>query len=173
MKLQLLSAFSLYVISFSALAELKVVADLGGENTSYYFDAINNQQNEWSEISGSEKIPLVQPSFEMVLPIKTPEMSPGIVVDRPLNLQGIGALFLVGDDELSRNWLSQNADKLKMLNAVGIVTQVDTAEVFSELKQLANGILLSPVSGSDLAKRLQLTHYPVLITETGLTQQVP
>ncbi|MEY8504203.1 DUF2859 domain-containing protein, partial [Proteus faecis] len=34
------------------------------------------------------------------------------------------------------------------------------------------GGLLSPASGTDLAHRLQLSHYPVLITETGLTQQV-
>ncbi|MDC9612927.1 integrating conjugative element protein [Xenorhabdus khoisanae] len=172
MKLKLFSALSLCVISFSVLAELEVVADLGGESTSHYFDAINNKSNEWSEISGSEKIPPVQPSFDMVLPIKTPEMSPGIVMDRALNLQGIGALFLVGNDELSRNWLSQNADKLKMLNAVGMVIEVDTAITLSELKQLAKGTFLSPISGSDLAKRLQLTHYPLLITETGLTQQV-
>ncbi|MDE1485136.1 integrating conjugative element protein [Xenorhabdus bovienii] len=173
MKFRLFSVLSLCVISFSSFAELEVVADLGGENTSYYFDAINNESNEWSEIPESGKIPPEQPSFEMVLPIKTPEMSPGKVIERPLSLQGVGTLFLIGDDELSRTWLIQNVENLKKLNAVGMVIQVDSANSFFELKQLGNGILLSPISGSDLAKRLQLTHYPVLITETGLTQQVP
>ncbi|MGP0838181.1 DUF2859 domain-containing protein, partial [Serratia sp. CY85251] len=34
------------------------------------------------------------------------------------------------------------------------------------------GIPMAPASGSELARRLQLSHYPVLITDTGLTQQV-
>lgn len=34
------------------------------------------------------------------------------------------------------------------------------------------GVSLAPASGSELARRLQIEHYPVLITDTGLTQQV-
>lgn len=174
MKLKLISALSLYAISFTALSELEVVADFGGESTSYYFDAINNESNEWSESPPDKAVPeLPSPSFDMVLPIKTPEMAPGIVQNRLLNLPGIGALFLVGDDELSLTWLSQNADKLQALNAVGMVVNVDDADSFYKLKHLYKEGVISPISGSDLAIRLQLTHYPVLITETGLTQQVP
>ncbi|MBD1225986.1 integrating conjugative element protein [Xenorhabdus griffiniae] len=172
MKLKLISALLLYAISFTALSELEVVADFGGDSTSYYFDAINNELNEWSESPLNKAVPEL-PSFEMVLPIKTPEMVPGIVQNRLLNLPGIGALFLVGDDELSLTWLSQNADKLQALNAVGMVVNVDNADSFYKLKHLYKEGVISPISGSDLAIRLQLTHYPVLITETGLTQQVP
>nr|WP_155971193.1 integrating conjugative element protein [Xenorhabdus nematophila] len=172
MKLKLISALSLYAVSCTTFAELEVVADFGGESTAYYFDAINNESNEWSESSIDKTVP-ERLSFEIVLPIKTPEMAPGIVQDRLLNLPGIGALFLIGDDELSRTWLNQNADKLKKLNAVGMVINVDNAGSFYELRQFYEGGVISPISGSDLAVRLQLTHYPVLITEAGLTQQVP
>ncbi|CDL79980.1 integrating conjugative element protein [Xenorhabdus cabanillasii] len=172
MKLKLISALSLYAISCTIFAELEVVADFGGESTAYYFDAINNESNEWSEPPIDKAVP-ERPSFEMALPIKTPEMDPGIVQDRLLNLPGIGALFLVGDDELSRTWLNQNADKLKALNAVGMAINVENTDSFYKLKLLYKEGVISPISGSDLAIRLQLTHYPVLITETGLTQQVP
>ncbi|MBC8947028.1 integrating conjugative element protein [Xenorhabdus indica] len=172
MKLKLISVLSLYVIGFTAFAELEVVADFGGESTAYYFDAINNESNEWSESSLNKTIPEF-PSFEMVLPIKTPEMVPGIALERSLNLPGIGALFLVGDDDFSLNWLHHNADKLKALNAVGMVINVDNADSLYKLKYLYKEGMISPISASELATRLQLTHYPVLITETGLTQQVP
>ncbi|PHM28337.1 integrating conjugative element protein [Xenorhabdus innexi] len=172
MKLKLISALSLYAISCTTFAELEVVADLGGESTAYYFDAINNESNEWSESPIDKMVP-EQPTLEMFLPVKTPEMVPGPVQDRLLNLPGIGALFLIGDDELSRTWLHQNAGRLKTLNAVGMVINVDNAASFYELRQFYEGGIISPISGSDLALRLQLTHYPVLITDTGLTQQVP
>jgi hypothetical protein len=35
---------------------------------------------------------------------------------------------------------------------------------------LAHGLTLSAVSGDDLAGRLQLQHYPALITSTGIEQ---
>ena len=37
---------------------------------------------------------------------------------------------------------------------------------------LLSPLALAPASGSELARRLQIAHYPVLITDTGLTQQV-
>ena len=38
------------------------------------------------------------------------------------------------------------------------------------LRRLAPGLTLSPASGDDLAQRLGLRHYPVLITSTGVEQ---
>ena len=36
------------------------------------------------------------------------------------------------------------------------------------LRRLAPGLMLSPISGDDLAQRLGIRHYPVLITATGI-----
>lgn len=149
-----------------AQAELNVIADLGGQDASPFFAGINPQD------------PMLSPPVSIrsgeaaVLPVATPELSPGKVVPRSLQLPGIGALCVVGDDNLSRNWLRQNAKTLSARGAVGMVVNVTTAASLAELRALAPGVSLVPVSGSDLARRLKLTHYPLLITDTGLSQRV-
>ncbi|WP_117076205.1 DUF2859 domain-containing protein, partial [Klebsiella pneumoniae] len=76
-------------------AGLNVLADLGGEDATSYFDGINKQPGL------PEASPATPPVSAMaaMFPISTPEMMPGTVEDRPLQLPGIGALFLIGDDE--------------------------------------------------------------------------
>lgn len=107
-----------------------------------------------------------------MLPVTTTELTPGRVPDRPLQLPGFGSLFLVGDDPQSRAWLEHNAPALKKRSAVGLVVNIATMAGLQSLRQLAPGVLMVPVAGGDFAQRLQITHYPVLITDTGLSQQV-
>lgn len=163
---------SLCLVTTSALAQLNVIADLGGENATPYFEGINRQE-------GAQSSPAVPPApassadaEAAMLPVATPELTPGDVVDRPLQLPGIGALFLVGEDEVSRAWLQVNAEQLKSRYAAGLVVNVSSLTALQALRELAPGVPMAPASGSELARRLQLTHYPVLITDAGLTQQV-
>lgn len=107
-----------------------------------------------------------------MLPVATPELTPGDVADRPLQLPGIGALFIVGDDDASRLWLQANAEQLKSRHAAGLIVNVSNLPALQALRELAPGVPMAPASGSELARRLQLAHYPVLITDTGLSQQV-
>ncbi|WP_141220650.1 DUF2859 domain-containing protein, partial [Escherichia coli] len=74
----------------AAGAELKVIADLGGSDASPFFEAINRQAPAPDPVSSR---PLPQGEAAM-LPVRTPEMSPGEVIPRQLQLPGIGALFL-------------------------------------------------------------------------------
>ena len=162
----------LFCAAGGSQAALTVVADQGGgQPAAPFYDAINNAPNEWTTKPASRALPSVM-APSMVLPVETPEMTPGEVDDRALHLPGIGALYLVGDDPLSRAWLTQHATRLKAMNAAGMVVNVKSDAGLQALQALAQGGLLSPASGTDLAHRLQLSHYPVLITETGLTQQV-
>ncbi|WP_416777258.1 integrating conjugative element protein [Xenorhabdus budapestensis] len=142
-------------------AELNVIADLGGKDASPFYESINAQPHPFSpEVAGEAAM----------LPVNTPELTPGKVVNRSLQLPGIGALFLIGDDADSRRWLSQHAARLAQLHAVGLVVNVSEMAGLQSLRALAPDVLLSPASGSELARRLQLRHYPVLITETALSQ---
>ena len=153
------------IASFSVQAELTVVADLGGQSTATYFEGINNQGR------GVEPEPFSAPVMAMTaLPVTTPELTPGKVESRTLSLSGMRPMFLIGDDDLSRRWLSLRRDTLVQLNAVGLVVNVASEAALNDLKKHADGLELVPVSGSDLAKRLGLTHYPVLLTEKGLEQ---
>lgn len=79
-------------------------------------------------------------------------------------------MFLVGDDELSRNWLSQRRDQLQQLHAVGIVVNVASAERFAEVQRWAGDLQMVPAPSNDLAQRLGIKHYPSLITATAIQQ---
>lgn len=79
-------------------------------------------------------------------------------------------VFLVGDDPLSREWLTLRHDELKRLHATGLVVNVSDKAALTELQQRVPGVTLLPASASEIARRLQLNHYPVLITSTGLAQ---
>ncbi|CBJ80664.1 conserved hypothetical protein [Xenorhabdus bovienii SS-2004] len=152
-------------------AELNVIADLGGKDASPFYESINAEQRDEPVSSVQNSSPEMAGEAAM-LPVKTPELTPGKVASRPLQLPGIGALFLIGDDPDSRQWLSQNAATLTKLHAVGLVVNVSEIAGLQSLRASAPGLLLSPAAGTELARRLQLQHYPVLITETQLSQQL-
>ncbi|WP_099074361.1 integrating conjugative element protein [Proteus alimentorum] len=150
--------------------ELIVVADFGGQSTENYFQAISPPDNEDKVSSPSNVLTLSTPSLVSLLPVSTPELTPGYQPSRTLNLSGMPPLFLIGDDDFSRRWLTEKKEQLIELNAVGYVVNVDTETAWDTLNELAQGLTLLPVSGSDLALRLGLTHYPVLIRDKGLEQ---
>ncbi|MDP1020065.1 integrating conjugative element protein, partial [Klebsiella pneumoniae] len=62
--------------------------------------------------------------------------SPGNTADRPLQLPGIGALFLFGDDALSREWLKANAGALAEPHAAGMIVNVTDMDTVRELREL-------------------------------------
>lgn len=109
-------------------------------------------------------------TIDEMLPVTTPEMTPGRVEVRSLALAGMAPVFLVGDDTLSRDWLAQRRADLLRMNATGLVVNVTDRAALRELQAGVPGLTLLPASASDIARRLQLTHYPVLITDRGLSQ---
>ncbi|HEI8868316.1 TPA: integrating conjugative element protein [Serratia odorifera] len=161
--------FGLSLATSAALANLNVIADVGGEDASPYFEGINAQGGTPTSPSGQRGVADAQTNM---FPVSTPEMTPGDVAARPLQLPGIGALFIVGDDDASRSWLRVNAEGLKSRNAVGLVVNVSNLPAMQSLQSLVPSVPMAPASGSELARRLQLSNYPVLITDTGLSQQV-
>ncbi|EEB8600458.1 integrating conjugative element protein [Salmonella enterica] len=162
------------LLTSSSMAALNVIADLGGESTAPLFDAINNENNEFTpprSLNSTETSAYPAPAdISDMLPVSTPEMSAGKVVSRELNLTGMTPVFLVGDDALSREWLALRRDELKRRHATGLVVNVSDKAALAELQQLVPGVTLLPASASEIARRLQLSHYPVLITSTGLAQ---
>ena len=171
--MKMLSLLLFTLLPLTSHAELNVIADLGGQDAAPYFVAINKQpgMSMENDTTSSPPSPVLQGEAAM-LPVLTPELRPGSVPDRPLQLPGIGALFLIGDDDLSREWLKANAGALAEQHAAGMIVNVTDMDAMRELRELAPGVSLAPASGSELARRLQIAHYPVLITDTGLTQQV-
>lgn len=163
---KLILAGAIAALPFFSHAELNVIADLGGKSAAPFYEGINAEPQQQQQS--------IQPDYSegSVLPVATPELTPGMVEPRALRLPGIGALFLIGDDDQSQEWLSRNAELLTRRGAVGMVVNVSSSVSLQQLRQIAPELQLAPVSGSDLARRLKLEHYPVLITEQSLSQQV-
>lgn len=153
-----------------ASAALVVIGDLGGEPTAPYFDAINADKDAVAGAPSVSAAPRESLSISDMLPVTTPEMSPGPVSPQPLQLGGMPPVFVVGDDPLSKQWLSQHAARLGQMNATGMVVSVKDPAALTALRALSPSTEMVPVSGGDLARRLHLTHYPVLITDNGLSQ---
>ncbi|MDF2792385.1 integrating conjugative element protein [Pseudomonas sp. SMSB3] len=109
-------------------------------------------------------------TLNWVLPVHSARLSPGAVPPRALSLPGMPPLFLVGQDTTSLEWLSRHAQALQDLGANGLAVEVDDVQALRRIQTAAPGLNIWPVSGDDIAERLELEHYPVLITPTGLEQ---
>lgn len=159
----------------TGLPELEVIADHGGQPSRPYFAAISGAGVDESE-GYTPRIgaapPRTQPFSEAdMLPVTSERLSPGRVEGRKLRLPaGFTPIFLIGDDDLSRQWLAQRSDILRDMNAVGLVVQVKDEPSLQALRAEAAGLELRPVSGDGLAGRLGLQHYPVLISANGIEQ---
>lgn len=109
-------------------------------------------------------------TLNWVLPVHSARLTPGAVTRRALDLPGMTPLFLIGADAASLAWLAQHALALKRLGANGLAVEVADAPALQRIQAIAPGLAIWPVSGDDIAERLELEHYPVLITPTGLEQ---
>ena len=150
---------------------LIVVEYRGGVSALPYYQALHPQD------AGPDQPPVATPvpragnsavAEAAMLPVRSARLSPGDEPRRVIRAPGLLPLFLVGDDDRSRAWLRQRRAALQELRAMGLVVNVATPEALVTLRRLAPGLMLSPISGDDLAQRLGIRHYPVLITATGI-----
>lgn len=147
---------------------LIVVEDLGGSPASPYYDALAPQEDP-QQPEQNNIYPRSYSEADM-LPVRTPRLTPGMVEKRSIQAPGLTPLFLIGDDDLSRTWLIHHLTLLRQATAVGLVVNVETKNALQALREIAPGLELVPASADDLAQRLGLSHYPVLITSTGIEQ---
>lgn len=175
---------SLYALPFLGLLALCaqaadqpliVVEDRGGVSALPYYEALNLQPRN---LGHEPRLPRIEPppsprerySEADMLPVRSTLLTPGVVERRVIEAPGLNPLFLVGDDERSRTWLRRHAERLRKLDAVGLVVNVESQAALDALRRLGPGLILSPVAADDLARRLGIRHYPVLVTATGIEQ---
>ncbi|MEE5092630.1 integrating conjugative element protein, partial [Xanthomonas euvesicatoria] len=154
---------------------LIVVEDQGGIPAQPYYDdlglpARSSALPEAVPLLQSPVAPTGSRGVADMLPVRSALLAPGAIERRPLQAPGLAPFFLVGDDPQSRDWLKQRLSLLQELHATGLVVNVASVQALDALRQLAPGVVLSPASGDDLARRLSLRHYPVLITATDIEQ---
>lgn len=105
-----------------------------------------------------------------ILPVRSSHLSPGQITSRALNMPGLRPFFLVGEDPQSLAWLRQRATELQEMGAAGLAVEVTDTEALARIRAVAPDITILPVNGNDIATRLQIERYPVLITATSLEQ---
>ncbi|PFG25098.1 integrating conjugative element protein (TIGR03765 family) [Pseudomonas lurida] len=171
MKMHLvLGVVTLLIYSFTHAA-LVVVEDVGGTSALPYYRTLNLPSDDQSAKPMILPPVRIDPYSEAdMLPVKSEHLSPGKVENRVNNVPGLVPLFLVGDDYLSRRWLAARADLLHEISAVGLVVNVQHLDALTELRELGAGLEMVPASADDLALRMGVEHYPVLITATGIEQ---
>lgn len=150
---------------------LIVVEDKGGTSALPYYRSLNPQDAQPGQPAMPQPVPRIGSPADAeaaMLPVRSARLTPGDEPRRVIRAPGLTPLFLVGDDARSRAWLKQRVKDLQTLRAVGLVVNVATPDALAALRRLAPGVMLSPASGDDLAQRLGLKHYPMLITATGI-----
>jgi len=98
-------------------------------------------------------------------------LSPGQITSRTLNMPGLRPFFLVGEDPQSLAWLRQRAAELHEMGAAGLAVEVAESEALARIRTAAPNLTILPINGNDIASRLQIEHYPVLITATSLNNE--
>jgi len=105
--------------------------------------------------------------------VRSPGLTPGV---QPRVATGeAGAMlprpvFLVGADDYSLRWLARFRDRLEAVGAAGLVVQSDGPSDLRRIRDAAGGLPLALGSGSSLAERFGLKHYPVLIGPEWIEQ---
>jgi len=152
---------------------LIVVQDFGGVSALPYYQALNLQPCNVDAPAPNIVIPQAPttPASEAdMLPVRSEKLTQGTITRRAIEAPGLLPFFVVGDDELSADWLRRHTASLRERGAVGLAVNVETMQALNRLRSLVPDVPLSPVSGDDLADRLGLRHYPALITATGIEQ---
>lgn len=168
-RLLLMSVFTFFIAS--AQAKLIIIADRDGESTQAYYDELGLSSLSVGEPVDNPQIPVSKPvTVAQMLPVISTKLTPGQVTIRPIKAQGLSSFFIIGSDELSKQWLIERKAELIKMGAKGLVVNVQTSDELATLQVLAPELLLQPTYGDDIAERLNFEHYPVLITSEIITQ---
>ncbi|HCJ1069237.1 TPA: integrating conjugative element protein [Legionella pneumophila] len=79
------------------------------------------------------------------------------------------ALFIVGADKASIQWLEQHQEQLKSIQATGLITNVTDFETIVALQEKFKLPLL-PVNVDPLLNYIHEQHYPLIIAEGAVWQ---
>ena len=172
-RVRILLLVSLALSALDAGAELVVIFDNGRtQSLAPYLQAIEPApQAPTPATPATPATPsLGAAQLDNLLPIRSPGLSPGKVRARAHARPLLRPFFMVGADARSRRWLAHRREHLVSIGAVGLLVAADSERELQQIARLAQGLPITPASGSDLARVLGLEHYPVLITASGISQ---
>ncbi len=147
-----------------ASAELTVIFDNGqARPLSDFLGPLDSVKSDKVPPT-SDKQQLGAVEVQSLLPIRSPGLTPGILNPRAHNVPFARAFFLIGSDAWSKRWLRQHRKALKEMGAVGMLVEATSLEDLRAIARLADGLPITPASGSDIAKAIGISHYPAGIS---------
>jgi integrating conjugative element protein (TIGR03765 family) len=156
-------------ISFPSSA-LEVITDAGGEPIAPYLERLAPPDGQANRRARAP-IALADRAYSLkqYLPIRSPSLTPGLVEVRQTPTRLLQPVFLVGADPKSLEWLEVNRERLRQLNAIGMLVQAENNSELEAVAAAAQGLPLIPASGEAFAAELPIRHYPVLLTSKGVS----
>jgi len=108
---------------------------------------------------------------DVFFPLKT-TMSPKRIDSRAFSKpQNIKSPFaVVGNDELSRQWLQFRYEKLVSMNAFVLVVKANDLLEISDMSEKYSPLKFYPANGDSVAETFKLDSYPVMINSEGVWQ---
>lgn len=119
--------------------------------------ALNPSALEWEDLKAKR------------YPIST-ALRPGDVEPRKIRMPLVQPVFIVGNGQRSSEWLDRRHRYLARINAVGLLTRAENADDLARIRRRFPGLLIQPIQADSIAGRLDIRHYPVLITSTAIVQ---
>jgi integrating conjugative element protein (TIGR03765 family) len=162
-------------VSIVARAEIEVIYDSGKTEPLAPYLEVFGEAPARAQIQRPQRpAELGGADVSRLLPIRSPGLTPGPVMRRPVSLPNNGTLtrpfFLIGSDETSRSWLAAHRDWLETIGAVGMLVQAESVADLEAITALAGGLPILPAPASDIARSLGIQHFPVLISRLGIEQ---
>ena len=133
---------------------------------SCYAIQVMNIEHYWADTQATieqESLKLKE-ALDARLPVKS-KASNGLVSRHHVAFSGFSnAIFIIGDDPVSKKWLIEHTDELRQLHALGFITNIERTETLNEL-QTISGLPLLPANVDDLMEILGTNHYPLMLNE--------
>lgn len=150
--------------------QLTVITNVVGESTEKYVKRYQEGEMPKPDL---KDMPKADQYRGMGFPVRTEKLSVGNVKvgeGSKFNLEHIyRPIAIVGDDEISREWLTRYSEQLKSRKATVFVVNVESSERFKQLEQLAPDVYFQAVNGDRFHSEYRVSHYPFYISkETGV-----
>lgn len=102
--------------------------------------------------------------FSVGFPVRTAHLSPGQMLTTPVPLhKGQQPLFVIGNDDLSLDWVEANKPYLLEIGARGFVVSVENEQDWVQLQEWLAPLDVKAVTGDAFNEVFGLTHYPFLL----------
>lgn len=151
----------------SVLAKPEVLADFGGRKSPYPTAA--GIKTALAQQAQSSAPPMLRHQPPSQYPLRS-NLTVGVVEPYAHHMTVTRPVFILGSDGLSIEWLIKNRQHLASINALGIVTNVDSPEAAERIKSWVPELTVVAVPVDEFTRLYRLTHYPVLIDQEGVKQ---